>query len=170
MKVIMNGEEYNKGVADFMGVYYKDFIRGKSFKDLITVLVISLSLLIVICFASGDTKTAFTLIGLALGGSVLIILTILIVGYFAKKRKYNITKVEYNFEDKIYATSYIGENSTNKEQYNYESVSKIVESKEYFYLFVSKYSALVVKKSIDLNREEFIEFMIGKNIAVKEYK
>ena len=170
MKVAMNEEEFNKGVAGFLSVYYKESLKSKSVKDLGIICAFSISLLIALCFMTGDKKTALTLLGLVFGGVLIIVLTILIVGKVSKKRKYNITKVEYEFEDKIYVTSYIGSGSTNKEQYSYDSVEKVIETTDYFYLFVSKYAALTVKKTQDLNRDEFIELMINKNIAVKECK
>lgn len=170
MKVSMTGEEYSKGVGEFLSVYYKDWMRSKSFKDLSVIFLVSVSLLIMLGFTSGDIKSSLILVGILLGGLFIIFLSVFVMSRIIKNKKYNITKVEYEFIDKIYATSYIGEESTNKEQYSYDSILKVIEAKEYFYLFVSKYAALTIKKTEEFDRNDFIELMIDKKIAVKEYK
>ena len=46
---------------------------------------------------------------------------------------------------------------------------KVVETKEYFYLFLNEAVAFPVFKGIYLNREEYVEFIKSKGIKVKEY-
>ena len=171
MKVNMNGEEFSKGVGEFMKVYYKESMGSKSVKDLIVIFCVSVFFMLTIGLISPDLRgSMFTLLIILGVGALLIFMIIFITALIAKKKKNNIKEVEYVFEDKIYANCVIGEGSVSKEQYNYDNIEKVVETKDYFYVFVSKYAALTVKKKDSLNREEFIEFMIDKRILVKEFK
>ena len=87
-----------------------------------------------------------------------------------KQNKTNISKVEQIFDDKITVIAYLENGSINKNEYTYNDVKKIVETKDCFYLFLTDSLALPLSKLENFNREEFVEFMFSKNIVVREWK
>lgn len=171
MKVIMNSEQFDLGIKEFLKEYYKGNLKPKYLKKLYISYFLLLALFVVMGIFNESKRTYFfTLAGILLGGLVLVCLIFLLSFLSAtkQKNKLSIQRVEYKYEEKIYVDTYFLNGSVNSAQYAYEDIKKVAETGNYFFLFISDNNAIpLIKEGID--RGQFIEMMLEKGIVVKEW-
>lgn len=170
MKTTMNAEQFDSGIKEFYKETYKGKFKPKSLKKLYIGYFLILILFTVLGIVDKSERTYFfTLAGILLAGLVLVIVIIL-VGYLKiskQKNKMAIQRVEHRYEDKIYLDTYFLNGSVNSVQYTYQDIKKVIETDNFFFLFISEYNAIpLIKEGIE--KEKFIEMMIEKGILVKE--
>lgn len=170
MKFDVKGSEYEKGLKDFLKVYYKEEIKKGSLRNCLVAFIISLSILVLFCFMLSGMKEIF----LRIIYFVIFVMFIIVVGIFislfiSKRKEYDIEKVEQIYGDSINIKEYKNNGKIYEKNFEYEDVLKVVETKEYFYLFLNEAVAFPLYKDIYLKREEYIDFIKSKGIKIKEY-
>lgn len=172
MKVGMNRDDFLQGVKNFASVYYIEELKCGSLRKSVITYSVCLGVLIALCLLLPGLIQFLSLFVFFLLGVTLIITGVIFLNVFISKKKVeknNITKVEILFEDKISIITHLTNGSFDNSQYSYENIKKIIEKKEYFYLFLNDNVAIPIYKGEKLDRKEFIDFMVNKNIVVKEY-
>lgn len=171
MNFEMNGEEYLNGVRNFIKVYYKEELKRGTLKKTIKTYVICLIILFALLLIMPGLSDLIMLVVyfiLIVSGLMASVIGISILIAKKKTLKNNIVKVEQTYDDKIIVKAYMENGSVDEAQYNYKDVKKVVETREFFYLFLNDNLAFPLKKYN--NRNEFIEYIQNKNIIVWEMK
>lgn len=170
MKFVISGENYNKGLQSFLKVYYKEELKKGSLRNCCIVFSLSFAVLISLCFVFTGMKELFIrVIYFAFFIFSLISIGIIISLIRSKNKVIDVKKVEQIYEEKIFVRIYKNNDAIDEKTFDYKDVLKVVETKEYFYLFLNEAVAFPVFKGIYLNREEYVEFIKSKGIKVKEY-
>ena len=170
MKVEMSGGKYLEGIRNFLKVYYKEELKCGSLKKAIKIYVSCFAIMIGLCLLMPGLKELYLVIIGFLLFMVLLISSVILLSLFISKRKKinnNIVRVEQIYEDKIYINAYLENGSVEKSQYNYFDVKKVVEEKEFFYIFIEDNIAFPLEKK---DREKFVEMILLKGIVVKGVK
>lgn len=164
MKEIKNTTIYNENlVIDFLNTYYKE--KTKKIRVLLNILIIT----IILYFFTNKSKTIidyityiFALFGiLELNTSMIPRLNL----YRLKKSKNSILndKIKYIFKKRNFTII------TNKEEYiDYDLLYKIVETDNYYYLYINKYRTLIVDKS-NMDSEDINELSNRLKSEVSTY-
>ena len=164
MKEIKNTTTYNENlVRDFLNIYYKE--RTKKIRALLNILIIT----IILYFFTNKSKTIidyityiFALFGiLELNTTMIPRLNL----YRLKKSKNSILndKIKYIFKKRNFTII------TNKEEYiDYNLLYKVVETDNYYYLYINKYRTLIVDKS-NMDSEDINELSNRLKSEVSTY-
>ena len=164
MKEIKNTTTYNENlVRDFLNIYYKE--RTKKIRALLNILIIT----IILYFFTNKSKTIidyityiFALFGiLELNTTMIPRLNL----YRLKKSKNSIlnNKIKYIFKKRNFTIV------TNKEEYiDYDLLYKVVETDNYYYLYINKYRTLIVDKS-NMDSEDINELSNRLKSEVSTY-
>ena len=171
MKYIVSGDKYNEGLKLFLTLYYKEELKKGSLRK--AIIAYSICLIILALFSilmPGLRQLYFALILFLLGFAILmsgiIFLTILITR--KKGYKNNILKVEQTYEEKIIIETFFEGGSSHKTEYNYSSIKKVIEYKDFFYIFLNDSLAFPLYKHKDFDRERFVEKFVSNGIFIKE--
>ena len=170
MKFVVSGKDYNKGLQNFLKVYYKEELKKGSLRNCVMVFVISIAVLISLCFVLSGMKEIF----LRVIYLVLIVMFFILIGIIAslfvsKRHVFDVEKVEQIYEENVVIRFNKSDFKTEEKCFEYKDILKVVETKEYFYLFLNEAVAIPLFKDIYLNREEYISLINSKGIKVKEY-
>lgn len=167
MKEIKTTTTYNENIMkDFLNFYYNE--RTKKFRVILNILII----MIIIYFFTDKSKTIMDYITyiFALFG-ILEVNTSMIPKlnfYRMKRRKNGIsnTKINYIFKKRNFTII------IEKEEYvDYDLLYKVIDTNNYYYLFLTKNSVLIVDKS-NMKEEDIIELSnrLKNETPTYEYK
>ena len=173
MKYETSKDRQEIGIRRFIYVYYKNEFKAGAFKKLIKTYSICFAILLMLRFVFPGLKELIGLVILFLIGMVGLVALICTIGLIANKKQKladNIIAVEHIFEEKYESVVNFKNGSVNKVQFNYDELHKIIEDKEFFFIFINEHNAIPLdKQSID-NIEEFLSFVKNKKIVLKEMK
>ena len=170
MKFVVSGENYNKGLQKFLKVYYKEELKKGSLRNCLTVFILSIAVLISLCMIFTSIKVLFLRVIYFVVFVFMLILVGIIISLIRSKNKViDVKKVEQIYEEKLVVRFFKNNDVIDEKTFVYKDVLKVVETKEYFYLFLNEAVAFPLFKDIYLNREEYIGFVKSKGIKVKEY-
>lgn len=166
-------ERQEIGIRRFIYVYYKNELKAGAFKKLIKTYSVCFIILLVLRFVFPGLKELIGLVMLFLIGMVGLVALICAISLIANKKQKlsdNIISVEHIFEEKYESIVNFKNGSVNKAQFNYDELHKIIEDKEFFFIFINEHNAVPLDKQSINNIEEFLEFIKEKKIVIKEMK
>lgn len=167
MKEIKTTTTYNEIIfKDFLSIHFEE--RTKKYRVILNILII----MIIIYFFTNKSKTiidyityVFALFGiLEINTSMIPKLNL----YRMKKRKNGISNAKINYIFKKRNFTIIIE----KEEYvDYDLLYKVIETNNYYYLYLTKDSVLIVDKN-NMNDEDIIELSsrFKSEVPTYEYK
>lgn len=173
MNVITSGKRQEEGLQDFLKIYYKEELKYGSLKRFVKTYIICFLILISFCFIFKGMRELFLpIIYFMLGMVALVSLVILISLKTGKKRLTlnEIDLIEQSFNEKYEITTKFKKGSVEKTSYSYTDILKVIETKEFFYIFLASSVAMPVDKNAFENIDEFKQFIKSKNIIFRESK
>jgi len=158
------------GYRNFLEVHLKETSRDKNKKSTIKLYII-LALFSAVMIIYPNTRWV---------GILTIVLTIIIpfvykfMMHISKKNAKKLTlpetfdRVEHEFGENYELRTYYSGGSENIVKYEYSDIFKIIESEEFFYIYVNPYSAMPLDKQSIENIEEFKLFVRNKGVFLRE--
>jgi len=171
MKFVVNKDKYNEGLKLFLTIYYKEELRKGTLRKSIITYSVCLAILVLFSIAMpGLRQLYFALILFLLGFVLLITGVIFLTVLISRKKGYknNIFKVEQTYGDKIIVETFFEGGSSHKAEYNYSYIKKVIEYKDFFYVFLNDSIAFPLHKDKDFDRESFVEKIASKGVFIKE--
>lgn len=169
MKYETSRERQEIGFQNFLEVHLKEASLNKNKKSVIKMYIFFVIAIGILFIYPNYRWFAITLTCLVIGIPVFYKIMMSVSKSKAKKTKLpdNIEKIVHVFEYVYEVVTWFKGGSANNVKYEYSEIFKVIESEEFFYVYVNPYSALPLdKQSID-NCEEFISFIKSKNIQFK---
>lgn len=169
MNYVTNKERQEIGYRKFLEVHLKETAMEKSIKSTIKLYVILILFSALMIVYKNTRWIGITAIILSIVMPVFYKIMMYISRKKSKKIKLSETleRVEHIFGETYEVKTYFTGGSENSAKYEYSEIFKVIDSEEFFYIYVNPYSAMPLdKQSID-NIDEFINFMKEKNIFIK---
>lgn len=170
MNYVTNKDRQEIGYRSFLEVHLKETAIGKNKKATIKLYVI-LVLFIALMFAYESTRwIGITTIVLSFTFPLLY----KIIMQVSKRKSKSITlpetfdRIEHIFGDTYEVKTYYTGGSENSVKYEYGELFKVIESEEFFYIYVNPYSAMPLDKQSIEDINEFKNFVKNKNIFLRE--
>ena len=173
MKVITTKERQEEGIHSIMPTYFKYQFKEGVYKQTIKAYTICILVVIAMMIFLEETRLTFLVV---LGFLVLMSIvcaSIIFVGYRkSKKQKLpeNIDKVEQVLDENYTISTFYKGGSVDTIEYKYSDIDKVVETKDFYCIFLKNYGVIPLDKQGMGNKEEFINLINVNNIALKEMK
>lgn len=170
LKISFDGARYEQGIRDFANVYYKEELKKGTLKNSLFCFVVCIVILGVLSLAFKRQRVFI------LGIIALIFLVYFFVGLVItlslllnRKRRIDtrFEKVEQYYGKNVEIVVYFKNGSIEKNQYNYHDFIKLVDGKDFFFLFIQNSVAIPIDKNCIENKEEFINLFISESVKVR---
>ncbi len=171
LEYITNRDRQEIGIQQMGGVFYKEQLKNGMYKKIAIIYFLIIVAFLLLYLTAKEDKEMIAICLLFTVAMIPVIIIVYIIGYQkAKKIKLpsNIIRYKHELKEDYKLTVELEDENCNVLNYAYEEIKKVIENKEFFFIFVGEQEVIILDKlSVD-NVEELKNFIKSKNIIIKE--